>query len=512
MCAMPASDSGRAPRCETARRLLAPRMPDRVPERTTGIGVQRPDLEFVKQLSPEARERLSELIRQRELTPWRPFYCSRPQCDGKPHENWTWNHARWNQHPPSFADDWRVWLMLGGRGGGKTRGGAEVFHRMAKRVPRLHLIAPTGPDIRETMVEGESGLLVTAPPDFVPKWEPSKKKLTWPNGSIALGFSGEEPDRLRGPQCYGAWIDEPAHMALIGGEYGVWDNLLFGLRLGKAINWKPRVIATTTPKPIKWMKELVKDSDTRMSRFSSYENLDNLADSYIKVLNKYEGTRIGRQELHAEVLEDVEGALWSMEWIIYHQDIDSLPDFDIIAVSVDPAGTANKRSDETGIIVLGVAGGVVYVLEDLTGKYSPSGWATAAVSAYHKWSADRIVAEKNYGGDMVKEVLEKNGAKDIKIVLVNSRRGKAIRAEPVATLYEKGKVSNKPRVMHCIGLSALEDELVSWVPGSGMASPNRLDALVHGVTNLAKVVAPAEWADPTKALKGLRAPELTHAG
>lgn len=390
-----------------------------------------------------------------------------------------------------MAEDWLTWLLMAGRGGGKTRVGAEATHRMAEKVPRMHLIAPTGPDFRETIVEGESGILATAPPDKMPEWEPSRKKLTWPNGAIALGFSGEEPDRLRGPQCYWAWIDEPAAMPAIGGEFGVWDNLLFGLRLGK----RPWVCATTTPKPTKWMKELVKDPMTRLSRFSTYSNLDNLAPAFRRfILDKYEGTRVGRQELEAELIEKVEGALWDQAWFRYI-DAAEVPDLDRIIVSVDPAGTANKHSDETGIVVLGVAGQTIYVLADYTGKYSPAQWATVASGAYATWSADAIIAEKNYGGDMVREVLEKNGAKDIRIELVTSRRGKVIRAEPIAALYEKFHVDEHPRVIHVRGLKELEDELTTWVQGK--ASPNRLDALVHGATKLARIYVPAQVATPT---------------
>lgn len=386
--------------------------------------------------------------------------------------------------------DWMVWLLLGGRGGGKTRTGAETTHRVMKKVSRFALIAPTGTDVRDTMVEGESGILATAPPNFRPEWEPSKKRLTWPNGAKAFGFSAEEPDRLRGPQFGWAWLDEPAHMPLIE---DVWSNLLFGLRLGR----HPRIVCTTTPRPSKWLKALVKDPRTRMSRFSTYDNLANLAETYRQVIQSYEGTRIGRQELHAEILEDVEGALWNADMIQY---VD--PDFDWttcqrIVVAVDPAGTANKKSDETGIIVLGIRDHYIFVLADRTGKYSPSGWATAAVNAYNAYQADAIVAEKNYGGDMVKEVLEKNGAKDIRILLVTSRRGKELRAEPVVTLYEK------ERVFHVRGATmSLDEELTTWVPTGKMPSPNRLDAMVHGATELAKLTAPVELSN-SDALSGI---------
>lgn len=412
-----------------------------------------------------------------------------------------------------MTDDWLVWLLLGGRGGGKTRVGAEAANKIARKVPRLHLIAPTGPDLRETMVEGESGIQATAPPDFIPQWEPSKKKLTWPNGAIALGFSGEEPDRLRGPQCYWAWIDEPALMPLIGGDNGVWNNMLFGLRLGRHIGWKPWVCATTTPKQNKWTKEIVADPETKVAKLSTYANLDNLADTFRRtVVKRFEGTRLGRQELHGEVLPDVEGALWKGEWIRYI-DGDDVPQLTRILVAIDPAGSTNKKSDETGIVVLGIdAKRVLYVLADYTGKYSPSGWATRAVQAYNEFSADALVAEYNYGGDMVREVLEKNGARDIRIITVKSRRGKAIRAEPIAALYEKGSGDNEARVYHVLTkTSGIEDELTTWVPGES-DSPNRLDALVHGATELAKQIMPAEIASPSDLFRGRKVRGMAHAG
>jgi phage terminase large subunit-like protein len=501
-------DPRRAPRCETARELLAPRVPDAVPEPSKGARARADAERFVQRLAPDAQERLDQLFRQRELNPWKPFYCPKPGCDGDPHDNWTWQHARSDQHPPDLRKNWDTWLLNGGRGSGKTRAGAEATHRVVKLVPRIHLIAPTGPDIRDTMVEGISGILATAPPDFMPTWEPSKKRLTWPNGAIGLGFSGEEPDRLRGPQCFWAWIDEPAHMPLIGGDNGVWDNMWFGLRQPHAA-MRTWACATTTPKPTKWMKNLVKDPKTQVTRVSTYANLANLSGSFREqVMARYEGTRLGRQELHGEVLEDVEGALWKIDWIVY---ADEVPEsFDRILVSIDPAGTANKKSDETGIIVLGIINKTIYVLADRTGKYSPSGWATAAVNAYTEFSADAIVAEKNYGGDMVTEVLEKNGAKDVKIIMVTSRRGKAIRAEPIAALYEKGYTKPPVRVYHLRDATpSLEDELTSWVVGQG-DSPNRLDALVHGATELAKIVMPAEIAVPSQ-LKDFRVPVMTSA-
>lgn len=491
-----------------------------------GPPVSVPPLDSFRYWKPEYQQQALELLHERQQHPWRPFYCKHITCNGYPHvsateqrackapfghewvavgnewrcdvckvpgqprDEWLWMHARKDQRPPKWSDPWLTWLLSGGRGSGKTRTGAEVTHRATKIVPRIILIAPTGPDFRETMVEGVSGLIETAPPDNRPLWEPSKKKLTWPNGCIAQGFSAEEPDRLRGPQSGFIWADEPAHYDF---PAKVMDNALFGLRMGN----NPKVMLTTTPTPTKWMKETQQADDTETVRVPTYANLRNLADTFKRiVLDKYEGTRLGRQELYGELLEDVEGALW--QWDMFRW-IPEAPQLQRIGVGVDPAGTKNKTSDETGIIVVGI--GVdknLYVLHDGTDKYSPRRWAETANAAYEDFSADCIVPEKNYGGDMVKFTLENAGYTGARIIPVNSRRGKAIRAEPVVALYEKKRVFH---VGERGDLSDLEDELTSWVPGLG-DSPNRVDALVHVCTELAKHVMPATMADPNKLLRG----------
>jgi phage terminase large subunit-like protein len=260
------------------------------------------------------------------------------------------------------------------------------------------------------------------------------------------------------------------------------------------------VLITSTPKPLPWLKTLLKDPRTVHTRVSTYANLYNLDAAYRElVIDKYEGTRKGRQELHGELLEDVEGALWDSEMIHW---IEVLPEeFDYVVVAVDPAGSCNRRSDETGIIVVGWFDGEAYVLEDLSGKYSPKGWADKAWSAHEKWAADAMVAEKNYGGDMVKRNLEISiGHGLANVELVDSRRGKAIRAEPIVAQYEKAPV----RVWHRKGkLDTLEDEMLSWIPGES-ASPNRVDALVHGLTHLFKSRMPAAVSNPNEVLKHLK--------
>ena len=438
------------------------------------------DEQVFRRWTPAAQEKALAAIRSLEESRWRPFYCLRADCDGHPHGEWAWNHARADQRPP--PGDWLTWLIRGGRGSGKTRTGAEWTHRRSKVSPRIALVAPTGPDGRAIMVEGESGILATSAPGARPQWEPSKKELTWPNGAKGFLYTGEEPDRLRGPQHYDTWIDEPAHMPLIE---DVWSMLLFGLRLVNGHG--NRICATTTPKPTKWMKELIADPTTVSVVASTYANIDNLAPTFAaQVLKRYEGTRMGRQEIHGEVLADVDGALWGWEMIEEHR-VKTAPELARVEVGIDPAGTSGKRSDETGIVVAGAAGGEFYVLEDASGTYSPETWARKSVAAYDRHSADAIVPETNYGGEMVVSTL-KAVDESPRIRPVNSRRGKVLRADPIVALYEQGKV-------HHVGLhSDLEDQMITWVPGT--TSPDRVDALVHVLTSLAKTVAPAAIATP----------------
>jgi phage terminase large subunit-like protein len=464
-----------------------------------------PELEAFRNWRPESQQRALELLREHQSNSWRPFYCTNPACDGKPHDTFEWPHARADQRPPRWSADWLTLLLSGGRGSGKTRAGAEITHRVAERVPRIALVAATGPDLRDTMVEGVSGILATSPPGKMPLWEPSKKKLTWPNGCIGQGFSAEEPDRLRGPNSGFGWADEPAHFPL---AQQVWDNLLFGLRMKEGMDGKPiqpKVVATSTPKPTRFVKDLIANPSTIVHRVSTYANLDNLADTFKQtILDRYEGTRLGRQELHGEVLEDVEGALWT--WDMF-QWVDEAPQLERVVVGVDPAGTANPKSDETGIITVGIDREKnLYVLDDSSGRYTPDTWGRRVNGCYTDFAADRIVPEKNFGNDMVTFVLHNAGYTGATIKPVQSRRGKVIRAEPIVTLYERGKVFH---VGQRGDLALLEEELTTWVPGHG-DSPNRLDALVHAATDLARQMMPANVADPNRLLSGRRAPENRH--
>lgn len=421
--------------------------------------------------SPEARAQAAEMVKrlvEGEIGAW---YCILGRnCDGKPHDGYDYPHARGDQWPP-VGTDWFTWFLSGGRGSGKTRTGAEYTRRMSERVGRIALVAPTGADVRDTMIEGESGLrYVCARAGENIEWYPSKRRVVFANGAIATTFSAEEPDRLRGPQHGFAWLDEPAHMPQIR---DVWDNLLFGLRLGD----RPHVVLTSTPVPSKWVKEIQSDEQTKVVRVSTYANLDNLAPTFKKlVVDRYEGTRTGRQELYGELLSDVVGAQWNDD-MLRRKPIE-WDELDRIVIGVDPAGTANKRSDETGIIVAGRRDNECFVLHDSSGKYSPRGWASEVLNLYERFKADAIVAEKNFGGDMVKDVLMKDDhGLSPRILVKQATRGKAVRAEPVVALYEQ------ERVFHYGSLAELETEMTTWVPGQG-PSPNRVDALVWAVTEL----------------------------
>jgi phage terminase large subunit-like protein len=380
--------------------------------------------------------------------------------------DWTLYLARDNQLPPE--GDWRVCCFLAGRGWGKTRVGAEWVHDQAAVIERIALVAPTAADVRDVMIEGESGIMATARKGCEPKYEPSKRRLTWPNGAIATAYSADEPDRLRGPQHGAGWADEVAAW-----KYpGTWDMLLFGMRLGH----DPRIVVTTTPKQVPHMKAIKAAPNTVIVRGKTRDNAANLAEAFLTaIVNKFEGTRLGRQELDGEDLEDNPGALWKRgnidEWRVVRH-----PDLVRVVVGVDPAATSGADSDETGIVVAGVdASGRYYVIEDASLKASPDGWGRAVVTAYAKLKADRILAEANNGGEMVEHVIRTVDPR-APVKLVHASRGKVTRAEPIAALYEQGKVS------HVGSFALLEDQMCQWEPGQ--SSPDRLDALVWALTDL----------------------------
>lgn len=440
--------------------------------------------------TPRAQQKALEVLGEITQAP-RTFYCQRGRaCDGEPHEGAEWKHARGSQWPPPYSDPWRYWVMICGRGWGKTLTGANWVRAMTKHVRRIAIIGQTTEAVRDTMVEGETGLLeVCRQAGIRPDWEPSKKILTFPNGAIVKGYTAEEPDRLRGANTSAAWLDEPAFYPDV--DY-VWKMLKFGMRI-KGI--RPRVAITTTPTPSQWIRDMVDDPKSVVVRGSTFDNESNLDEDFIAEMHeKYDGTRIGRQELYGEILLDVEGALWQSEQIDASRirdksALEMAEECERIVVSVDPAGTTLKRSDETGIIVIGLLDKELYVLEDASGKYSPDEWARKALGLREKYQADNIVAENNYGGEMVESTLNKVDDTAPRPKIVNSRRGKFIRAEPVHAMYEQG------RVHHVGTFEKLENQLTSWVPGLGK-SPDRLDALVHGAHELIRLARPASVSTP----------------
>lgn len=387
-----------------------------------------------------------------------------------------------------------MWLVQGGRGVGKTRIGAEwTCEQVQAGRRRIALVAPIAADTRDVMIEGESGILavctgaVKGPnqqpvgkihPIGIPNYEPSKRRLTWPNGAMAFTYSSEEPERLRGPQHDAAWCDE------IGAwKYATdtWDMMLFGLRLGT----DPRAVATTTPRPIELLRGnhqdrvgLINEPTTVITRGRTQDNIANLAPQfYADIVGKYQGTRLGRQELEGELLEDVPGALWQRSQLDALR-VDAAPDLIRVVVAIDPAMTSGEKADETGIVAAGK--GVDdhwYVLADRSCRDTPDGWGRRAVGLHKELNGDRIAAEVNNGGEMVEHVLRTIDS-EIPYKAVHASRGKRVRAEPIAALYEQGKV-------HHVGFfPQLEDQQCNFVPDDYDGSPDRVDALVWALTEL----------------------------
>ena len=398
--------------------------------------------------------------------------------------------ARPEQLPPEGS--WRVWLLMAGRGFGKTRCGAEWVRAEVKAGRRrIALVAPTAADARDVMVEGELGILAISPDHERPLYEPSKRRLTWPNGAIATTYSADEPERLRGPQHDAAWCDELGSWRFPE----AWDMLMFGLRLGI----DPRVMVTTTPRPTRLIRSLVDDPKTAITRGTTYANRANLAGAFLdQIVKKYEGTRLGRQELNAELLDDVPGALWNRGLIEAARPPMGfvLPDLVRVVVAIDPAASSGEDADETGIIVAGKdKDSRGYVLADLSGHYTPTEWARIVVSAYRAHGADRVVAEINNGGEMVEATLRVVDD-NVAYTGVHATRGKVVRAEPVAALYEQG------RIRHMGAFTQLEDQMCEFTPDldrskpkrdptdpsslgkGGRTSPDRADALVWAFTEL----------------------------
>lgn len=385
---------------------------------------------------------------------------------------WDWERwARRSQIEPE--GDWLTWLILAGRGWGKTRAGAEwCQERVQDTYGRLHLVGATASDARDIMIEGPSGVLSTQRPWNKVTYSPTKRLLTWENGAVGLVFSADEPERLRGEQCEAAWSDE-----LAAWRYPeAWSQLQLGLRLGPM----PRNVVTTTPRPTPEVKQLAAAPTTHVTHGITYENIFNLAPAFIQeVIRVYEGTRFGRQELYADILDDAPGALWNhsgIEEVRIRKD-EAPEKYDRFVIGVDPAISFSSESNETGIIVCGKLKERAYVLLDKTARLKPEEWAQRVCSLSKEYDGALVVAESNQGGDMVQHTINVYDP-SVPVKLVHASKAKLIRAEPVATAYERG------RVKHVGAFDKLEDQMCSYEPGFGMDSPDRLDALVWAMTEL----------------------------
>jgi phage terminase large subunit-like protein len=401
-----------------------------------------------------------------------------------------------HQLPPK--GDWRSWVILGGRGAGKTRAGAEWVRSQVEgalpldqgRARRVALVGETFDQVRDVMIFGDSGILACSPPDRRPKWKATERKLVWPNGAEAQAFSAHDPEGLRGPQFDGAWVDELAKWKKAG---DTWDMLQFALRLGEA----PQVCVTTTPRNVGVLKNLLASPSTLTTHAPTEANRANLASSFLEeVRARYAGTRLGRQELDGVLMADAEGALWTGE-MLERLQCSQVPTLDRIVVAVDPSVSSGDKADACGIVVVGaVLQGPpqewqAYVLADCTVQgVGPAGWAKAAIAAMDTHGAERLVAEVNQGGQLVEEVLRQVDPL-VPYKGVHAARGKVARAEPVAALYEQG------RVRHAAGLGALEEQMVLMTARGfeGQGSPDRVDALVWGLHEV--MIAPARtWRRP----------------
>jgi len=440
------------------------------------VNFSRADL---AKLSPADLARLESIVEQTiqdvdsGRVPWR---CDRTHCDGRPHPGRNGPHARAAQLPPDW--EWGVWMALAGRGFGKTRLGAEWSIEKARTQERGALIGPTAADTRDILVQGESGILACAPATFRPVYNPSKRQLTYPNGAIQTLYSADEPNRLRGPQHHYGWFDEMAAWRYI---QEAWDMAQLGMRLGA----HPQICVTTTPRPLKLIKQLVKDERTALTKGTTYDNLHNLAATFQRaVISKYEGTTLGRQELDAEVLEDLPGALVARRHIDENRvRPEAVPELIRITVGMDPAGTG--QGDETGLVAVGR--GIDkhdYVLSDVSEKMTPDQAARKAWTLLESVGASLLVVEDNGGKDWIELVLRRvwqdmhaDGSTP-PLRRVNASQGKRLRAQPVAMRYEQG------RVHHVGSFPDLEDQLTTWIPEEDpTGSPDRLDALVHAVAH-----------------------------
>ena len=432
-------------------------------------------IKWLKSLPPDQRERFLATLTEKE----------------KNARLYDWSFwARDEQLLPP-GHDWVIWMILAGRGFGKTRVGAEAVRHWVNRgkLNYVNLIGATTEDIRKIMIEGDSGLRSICPADERPQYLANQRKLRWPNGATSLIFSAEEPDRLRGPQHSKIWCDELASWRY---PQDTWDNAMFGFRLGR---W-PQVVITTTPRPIRIIKDLVlrDGQDVIVTRGSTYDNLENLPEAFAStIIGKYKDTRLGRQELNAEIIDDNPGALWRIGEIEATR-VNEAPDhLARIVVAVDPAISSTSHANETGIIAVGInESGHLFVLADVSGRMAPNEWAKRAVRLYHELAADRIVAEVNQGGDLVTNTIH-TVDQSVPVSIVHATRGKVVRAEPAKGLYEQR------RVHHVGQFPQLEDQMCAfaskmereedpiWADTDKRvsSSPDRVDALVWAITELA---------------------------
>jgi phage terminase large subunit-like protein len=465
-------------------------------------------LRKIDRLPEKQRAELMERYRKKKSDETKIWFCHRGRlCDGEPHDDIQHRHARGDQWPPR-GTAWDSWFYMSGRGAGKTKAGGHWTRQMAQVTGRIALIGRRGTDVRATMVEGPAGLIVACEEAGESwDWKPALKEFTFENGAKAFGYSGEEPESLRGPEHGAGWIDEPCHIALIE---EVWSNYTLGLR-SMGVPGGAKTLLTSSPLPVPWTKERIAEKGQALLNEEGHEqydeegelmtaprtvlvqvptsiNIKNLDEGYKRrVINPLRGTRKGRQELDAMLLEDVEGALWEADWLDRERFVPS--DMDRIVVAVDPAGSDKKGSDLTGIVVCGKRGERYHVFEDASGAYTPEGWAKEAQRLYAKYEADAIVLER-FGGDTATTVLRLSKFKG-KIDQVKARRGKALRADPIAGIYEQRLVTHQAMAE----LADLEDQMLTWVPDVTPGSPDRIDALVWGLTQLSgKQVDATNWA------------------
>lgn len=397
--------------------------------------------------------------------------------------------ARPEQLPP--PGEWFTWLIRAGRGFGKTRTGSQTAIAWARAAESMQILIAgrTSGDVRSYQIEGPSGILACSPPDFRPLYEPSKRQLTWPNGVVGVIRYGDQPDGFRGFEGGRAWLDELFHWQRAEDSY---NNLLFGMREAGCSG--VRILVTSTPKPTKLCKELIKEPDTIDVRGSTYDNKANLDAKYLaKMRSRFEGTRFGRQELHGEILADNPAALWTYERVSATR-VEECPVLERIVVAIDPAATHGEDSDETGIHVAGRdERGHGYRLQDLSLRGKPEQWAGVAVAAFHRWSANCVVVEDNNGGDMVESVLRALDP-DLPIIRVRAKHGKRVRAEPIAMLEEQGRI-------HSVGTGMVELETqMATVDLDGDELDDRIDAMVHAMHEL---LLTGTDGDPLRALQAL---------